>query len=272
MSHVTATDQRELDLVFIHSAIDDLGLDPYEFRIYSRLVRRAGKRGVAYESVSNMAIGCRMGERKARLALRELEARGLVIRHERPGETTEYVITHQRHWKKPSPAPHAAPTPAPDAAPDPGTQCRPPRHHMPGTPAPGAAKGNPLKVIPLRNKPPVPPKAKTSKPRTRKPKTHEFNPETVELPAHFNRELFLDFCASRLEQKKPMTNLALKRFIELHTRHPAPVLDEMFRRAIASSWQGLYALKPDELEALNRTTSTSTESGGHLDQYKELGL
>jgi len=153
MGRVKAEDNREIDLMFIHSELDDLGLDPYEFRIYSRLVRRAGKSGVAHESVANMAAGCRMSERKARQALRALEAQGLVARAERKGETTVYTLTHQRHWKRrpeaASPAPHAAPTPAPDAA--------PPRHDMPPTPAPHAAKGNPMKVIPLKEETPLTP-------------------------------------------------------------------------------------------------------------------
>ena len=141
--------------VFIHSELDDLGLDPYAFRIYARLARRAGGARGAFESVAEMAAGCRMSERRARQSLRELEDAKLVVRHERKGETSVYHLTDAKRWR--TPAPHAAPTPAPGAAPDPGTTCRPPRHDMPGTPAPHAAEGTPTKEIPLRSSPPNPP-------------------------------------------------------------------------------------------------------------------
>jgi hypothetical protein len=33
--------------IFIHSELDDLGLDPYEFRVYARIARRAGSSAIA---------------------------------------------------------------------------------------------------------------------------------------------------------------------------------------------------------------------------------
>ena len=149
MSNVGVEDERNQP-VFIHSELDDLGLDPYAFRVYARLARRvSGKQRRAYESVAEMAKGCRMSPRKVRDALRELETMRLVIREERKGETSVYRLTDHRAWKTSTPAPHAAPTPARDAT--------PPRHDVPPTPAPHAedpgttcrqrysTEGNPLK-------------------------------------------------------------------------------------------------------------------------------
>lgn len=88
--------------IFIHSKLDDLGLDPYEFRIYARIARRAGK-GDAFESVKNMAQGCRMSEGKVKASLRTLLSRRLVQRISRPGYTTIYRLTPLNEWKiKPS--------------------------------------------------------------------------------------------------------------------------------------------------------------------------
>lgn len=276
MARVKAEDNREIDLMFIHSELDDLGLDPYEFRIYSRLVRRAGKHGVAHESVANMAEGCRMSERKARQALRVLEELGLVTRTERSGATTEYSLTHQRHWVRRPEQVDSGDTPARDAAPTPAPHAAPPRHDMPPTPAPGAAKGNPLKVIPLKEvEPPTPlPKPKAKKSRAGELR-HEFDPINVaeNLPANFDPDRFLDFCSSRLKLKKPMTAEALKRFLGRHESTPREVLDVMFDNAIEGGWQRLYDLKPDELKALE-AASAQSRSGepDPMAQYRERGL
>ncbi len=101
---------------------------------------------------------------------------------------------------------------------------------------------------------PLPPKAKNRKLATRSPKGHGFDPGTVELPDSFDRHLFQEFCDSRLERGKPMTARALKQFVTINERYPAPVLSEMFRRAVANDWQALYPLKPDELQALSNPT------------------
>ena len=46
-------EKSELSL-FVRREIDDYGLDPYEFRIYARIARRAGN-GEAWESLNNKA-------------------------------------------------------------------------------------------------------------------------------------------------------------------------------------------------------------------------
>jgi len=156
---VKSKDERDLG-AFIPSFLDDYGLTPDEFRIYARLVRRAGN-GRAYESIPHMALACRISERQTRYALRLFESTGMVEAEVRKGKTTVYRLTGGSGWKpaeeldairaevrrgdpskkpkhrkkKKTPAHHAALTPAPDAG-DPCTPCSP-------TPAPDAGQQTP---------------------------------------------------------------------------------------------------------------------------------
>ena len=57
--------------LFVRREIDDYGLDPYEFRIYARITRRAGN-GEAWESLTNMASACCIALSRARKTLRLL--------------------------------------------------------------------------------------------------------------------------------------------------------------------------------------------------------
>lgn len=116
--------------IFIHSELDDLGLDPFTFRIYGRLARRAGERG-AFESVPNMAKHCKMSERQVRYSLKILLQFNLIRKTEHPGKPANYTLTDLPEWKNPQEEttkeqPENAP--APDA----------PLHHMQPTPAPYA--------------------------------------------------------------------------------------------------------------------------------------
>jgi DNA-binding MarR family transcriptional regulator len=94
--HEYADDRDDLP-VFIHSELDDYGLDPYQFRIYTRIARRAGRQG-AYESIKNMAEGCCMSEGKAKSSLRFLIEQGLVSRKTREGYTSIYRLNPKSKW------------------------------------------------------------------------------------------------------------------------------------------------------------------------------
>jgi hypothetical protein len=85
---------------FIPSFLDDYPLDPYEFRIYARIHRRA-KKGSCWESIPNMAAGCQMSLAKARIALRFLVAAGLISCHQRSGTTTQWTLNSTSHWLTP---------------------------------------------------------------------------------------------------------------------------------------------------------------------------
>jgi DNA-binding transcriptional ArsR family regulator len=83
--------------IFIHSELDEYGLDPFEFRIYSRLSRRAGN-GDTMESVPRMAQATRMSERKVRYALKLLFQAGLIEKHRRSGRSNVITLTPKGRW------------------------------------------------------------------------------------------------------------------------------------------------------------------------------
>jgi len=99
MTPTPVLDEQELGL-FVKSEMDDYGLDPYEFRIYARIVRRAGRKE-AWESVPNMAKACMMSESRVRLALQVLEAAGLIESQERSGYSTLRRLTPKSKWVHP---------------------------------------------------------------------------------------------------------------------------------------------------------------------------
>lgn len=96
----TAIKEKPLYL-FVPSDLDDYGLDPYEFRIYARISRRAGKDGELRESIPNMARSCHISESRVRQALLLLQSAGLIASTERPGNTTLHRLTPQSQWVPP---------------------------------------------------------------------------------------------------------------------------------------------------------------------------
>jgi hypothetical protein len=93
----TAVKEKSEYSLFVRREIDDYGLDPYEFRIYARITRRAGN-GDAWESLANMASACCMSLGRARKALSLLRLAKLVESIERPGYSTLYRLTPQHQW------------------------------------------------------------------------------------------------------------------------------------------------------------------------------
>lgn len=87
--------------IFIDRELDDFGLDPYQFRIYARIARRAGEKG-AYESIKNMATGCQMSEGKVKSSLKVLIECGLVTKESCNGGTSIYRLTDKPEWIKSS--------------------------------------------------------------------------------------------------------------------------------------------------------------------------
>lgn len=93
-------DTSEMNVLFVHSAIDDYPLSPEEFRLYAHLARRAGS-GAAYPSLESMARKCRMHKDTARRCLHNLLAYKMLDAHERRGQTTLYTLTKISRWVKP---------------------------------------------------------------------------------------------------------------------------------------------------------------------------
>jgi hypothetical protein len=95
-------DRRDDFPVFIHSELDDYGLNNVEFRVYSRLARRAGQSGRHSESVPNMAREFDVSVRTIQYALKILTACRLITRHARPGKTDEYSMNPRAVWQSKS--------------------------------------------------------------------------------------------------------------------------------------------------------------------------
>lgn len=223
MGKHTAEDHRDGMPVFIHSEIDDFGLNAFEFRAYAHLARRVNdKDGTYYESLEEGAKVCRMNVKTYRAALSALVDRGLVSRKDRAGQTSVYRLEPRQNWK---PLPNQEGVPNQVALPE---QVEPPTTSG-RTPLPDQVdKGTPLKVLPKGSK------------KKREKKAHAFNPETVDLPPNFDREHFIEFCAARLRNDKPMTERALSIFLKKHGRHDKSTLDAMFEDAAIGEWQDLY--------------------------------
>nr|WP_255682393.1 helix-turn-helix domain-containing protein [Deinococcus sp. 6YEL10] len=89
-----------MNVLFVHSALDDYPLTPEEFRVYAHLARRAG-RGDAYPAVGSMARQCRMHEDTVRRCLHNLMAFKMIEKYERKGRTTLYTLTKFSKWVRP---------------------------------------------------------------------------------------------------------------------------------------------------------------------------
>lgn len=126
---------------FIPADLDDRGLDPYTFRVYCRLCRRAGV-GCAYESVPNMAAACKMSERMVQRALKTLLDMNLIDARSASGKPTVYRLLSPK--PKVMDDPRTTVTPAPQS-PHPRTTVTP-------TPAPQSPKGSPLEGSPIKGR------------------------------------------------------------------------------------------------------------------------
>jgi len=80
-------------MVWFDFAAFDMGLDPYEFRVYAQIARRCSGFGRCWEIQSKMVEACRMSERKFRDAQRSLEAKGMI----RPIPVPRKI---EEHWKR----------------------------------------------------------------------------------------------------------------------------------------------------------------------------
>jgi hypothetical protein len=83
--------------LFTYHAIDDYGLDPFEFRVLHRIARR----GDCWESAPQIAQGCKMGKTKAHEVLNTLEACGLIEANPRLGQSTIYRVKPFTEWPTP---------------------------------------------------------------------------------------------------------------------------------------------------------------------------
>lgn len=95
---VNVKDKRDGFPIFIHSELDDYGLSNAEFRVYSRLARRAGENGIAKESIPNMADTFMVSTQTVRRCLHVLQTCRLINEQRRPGKSTIYTLNPRKVW------------------------------------------------------------------------------------------------------------------------------------------------------------------------------
>lgn len=124
MSEHAFADARDDLPFFVNYELDDIGLDPYEFRAYIHALRRASGRkgsGTLWESVMKAAKHCRMDHKTYRRSLASLVEKGLLAAVERKGRTTEYFVLPKRRWRVPLPETVDPPLPDTEGVPLPDT-------------------------------------------------------------------------------------------------------------------------------------------------------
>ncbi|MBD2036921.1 helix-turn-helix domain-containing protein [Leptolyngbya sp. FACHB-321] len=97
-------------VLFVHSLLDDYGLNVYEFRVLAHVARREGKSKQGngkgcFARQRNIADICCMSHRKAQEVLRILCAAGLLEKESRRGGTNTYKIASPDKWRDPSELP-----------------------------------------------------------------------------------------------------------------------------------------------------------------------
>lgn len=268
----TVTDGRDNLPFMVHSELDDLDLDPYEFRAYAHMVRRAGKqsgKGEHWESVEESAKHCRMDPKTYRRALAGLVERRLVTREDRAGQTSVYRLTAPKLWRPlPKTVEVAARTPATSGTP---TESGSPTTSGRGTPATSGRtplpktvdKGNPLKVIPRRES--KEPRAQahaarsSNRSKAKKPKLGDFDPKQITLPEFIDQEPWNRFIDNLHALGKTTTEPSVRQHLEDLAKHPDDA-NEMLRAATAGEWVRVFALdKP-------RTSSHGNPAAAAWDQ------
>lgn len=83
---------------FITASLDDFGLDVYSFRIYARIVRRAGTKKGCFESIDNMAKACRINRDTVYKSLKLLIKHRLIEKERNSGRPSSYYLTPPSEW------------------------------------------------------------------------------------------------------------------------------------------------------------------------------
>lgn len=93
-------DMSEMNILFVHSSVDDYPLVCEEFRVYGNLARRA-KDKKAFPGIKNIAEKCRIHPDTAKDVVRRLEAYGIIRIEQRgaQGLPNLYHLTPRSQWK-----------------------------------------------------------------------------------------------------------------------------------------------------------------------------
>lgn len=205
---------------FIPAWLDDLGLDPYAFRVFCHIYRR----GEFYGSTKSAAETCGMDRKRLFKALAFLGEKGLISKQTRPGKTSVYII---------------APVPKTEQLPVPQTEqevsqkrndhpCR--KRNTKGIPF----KGNPIKEI---------------QPKVELPFSSE------EFQASWD-----DWNTYRKQLKKPLTEIGIQKQLKKLKSLGEQTAIIWIETAIEKGWQGLYeppqlkSIKPTLRPLVEKTT------------------
>ena len=148
MNDLLVDGRQDFALIFLHSDLDDYGLDASVFRVYAHLSRRAGS-GAAFPAIRSIAQVCRLHPATVRAALRTLARFRLITRDARPGRTPLYRLTPKSAWL---PAIALASQPSRTDTPSNSIQATPP-NLMQGYPSQDdIAEGNPIEGNPQKER------------------------------------------------------------------------------------------------------------------------
>lgn len=98
----------------------------------------------------------------------------------------------------------------------------------------------------------------------RKPKKipNQFNPESIQLP--FNgkfSETWCEWCKFRSSKKKPLSEMAAKKQIELLQCYPETVAIQMLIQSITNDWQGIFEVKNATFTNGQQQSTSNNQSG-----------
>lgn len=82
---------------FIPRFLDDFGFTPAEFRIVCRISRR----GDCFESIPNIAAGCKLSVKTVKAVIPALTNRGVLVKVSRRGRTSIFRLAPARQWQGP---------------------------------------------------------------------------------------------------------------------------------------------------------------------------
>lgn len=231
-----------INAIFIHSAVDDAGLDPFAFRVLMHLSRRANRKGMAWPGVASIAEVTGISERRVRDALRDLEARKMLMTSQAPGTGNrhQYELTAADEWILEA-APDADLTKAAG-----GADLK--RQEVPGKAARGAVsstrEGNPVEGYPDKAQAPVisgKPKGNSKKflaPEAGAAILAELG-ETFSADARFCLRLG-EFVAERFKMGRKMTPEACHRMALKFQPYTAETCATAIETSLDRGWVGVF--------------------------------
>lgn len=241
-------DNDEINAIFIHSAVDDAGLDPFAFRVLMHLSRRANRSSMAYPGIASIAETTKISERQVRRAIEVLTARRMVEVSQAPGKgnRNQYLLTSKKHWLL-----------EPDSQADSENQIQ--SGHTGRFESATQADSFTREGYPVEGDPdiqseilktsaiPEPPKGKAtaaSKPKGKK--KHE-NPLTLlaEFPEQFKHddpfvEAFLGWAQDRIDKGNPLTSRGAAIARNKLVKFPLSVAIAALERSTEAGWSGVF--------------------------------